>query len=262
MIKPVDLEKAMPVALLAFPAVVDQVVRDLGEECRNEIVRHAMLELHTTADDYIAGLQPVEYTLGSRGDSFSQTSGFEISLVGALPNMIEKGWDGGDMKETLLSGRNAKVGKNGSRYNTVPFRHMGPNASGRNGAPMGSAYKASRGETEAEEIGKRVYAAAKKLKQGMSLQAGLAPLLQSHHKTDIYAGMIKQQQAYTSASGKVTNQSQYKTFRRVSDNSDPDSWLHPGIKPHHLFDDAVAYIERSAPSAFARAWLALVRGSR
>ena len=50
------------------------------------------------------------------------------------------------------------------------------------------------------------------------LEPGLAPKLKDHHKTDIFAGMIRERKTY-----EETTQSQYFTFRTIStDMTDED----------------------------------------
>lgn len=158
------------------------------------------------------------------------------------------------MKPWLLAGRNAKVGADGKRYNTVPFRHGTPGSRGTHAQPMGSAFsKAGRmSAAEAKKLGKRVYDRAKKLegsrtspggktRWGERLKAGHAPKLKDHHVTDIYAGMVKMQKFYAKAT-----QSQYMTFRRVSENSKPEAWIHPGIEGVHIFDKIAERIPKIA----------------
>ena len=87
-----------------------------------------------TSRDYVGGLQ-------YRADDERAF----IVLEGRVPNMVENGWSGGDMRQWLLSGKNVKMGKNGP-YNTVPFNHGTPGTGGRNvGKPMPkSIYEAAR----------------------------------------------------------------------------------------------------------------------
>jgi len=56
------------------------------------------------------------------------------------------------------------------------------------------------------------------------------------NKTSIYAGIIKVQDA-------VTGQNTYISFRRVSDKSDPNSWIYPGIEKHDLTGKAMVELE-------------------
>ena len=48
-----------------------------------------------------------------------------LTLEGTVPNMVEQGWTGGDLRQWLLHGPNAKQGKNGP-YNVIPFGHGTP----------------------------------------------------------------------------------------------------------------------------------------
>lgn len=246
MILPVQLDDSMiPSELKAYPEIVKKIIRELAEEARNEILRRAMVELHTSFDDYAAGVQPVKYFLPT-GNQMPNGLVAVIELVGMLPNMIEQGWAGGDMKPFLLAGRNSKPTKDGGRYNVVPFRHMGPTTTGRYGQPMGSQFVGMLGAQGAEQLGKSVYNRAKKLVTTQRLPAGLAPVLKPHHKTDIYDSMVRDRKKYAKAT-----QSQYKTFRAVSSKSDPAAWIHPGIPAKNFFKDAQDYIDRAAQAAFA-----------
>ncbi len=231
----------LPSELMAVPSVIQTVIPDIAEAVRNEIVRMAHTKLHSTSQDYVLGVMPVKYHFPSGSIPMEGTPVVAtIVLVGQLPNMLEAGWSGGDMKAALLGGKSAKTAADGTRYATVPFRHGTPKASGRNFPAMGSAHAGDLGK----EIGKRVYGRARRLKprtsehRGTHLPAGLAPKLRQHHKTDIYAGMTK-----TKGPGRST---QYRTFRRVSEKSAPQSWIHPGIEPAGIFVAANDYASRVA----------------
>jgi len=56
------------------------------------------------------------------------------------------------------------------------------------------------------------------------------------HKTNIYQGIYKQKD-------QVTGQSSYGSFRRVSDRSDQDSWIYPGLEPKNLAEKAYSIFE-------------------
>jgi very-short-patch-repair endonuclease len=55
-------------------------------------------------------------------------------------------------------------------------------------------------------------------------------------KNSIYAGL-------TRTKDKATGQSNYVAFRRVSDKSDPKSWIHPGIPAYGLMDKAMENVD-------------------
>ncbi len=264
----ISIDIPAPDGLTDLDGILSTLIPDVVDAVRGEIVRLAHERLGTSTEDYINGLQPPVYhhPPGSRVPSGVSTVA-TIELAGWLPNAVEAGWDGGDMKAALLAGRNAKTAQDGTRYNTVPFRHGTPGTGGRNFPAMGSGYKVKVGlkgggitqsgtmnaETAAR-LGKTVHKAAKKLspttgepggptKWGDRLPegvGGVGPLL-PHHKTDLYAGMVRQQKTYEKAT-----QSQYTTFRRVSEHSDPRAWVHPGIEGRHLFREAAEFANEAA----------------
>ena len=257
----VDMTGATPAVLAALPRVTRDIVVDLVWSVHSEILTQAQRKLTSSADDYKRGLQEPEFSIKRRLPS-TPTTVATIVLVGWLPNMVEHGWDGGDMKAALLAGRNAKQGKDGP-YNTIPFRHMTPGATGRFGQPMGSAHAkaGTMNREEAARLGRRIHRMAKGLegstthagasgtKWGDRLPAGTAPKLRKHHKSDIYAGMVRMEKTYANST-----QSQYMTFRRVSEKSDPRAWVHPGIEGRHLFREAANEIPRIAERLFDQAF--------
>lgn len=217
----------------------------LAEMARGEWIRQAQTHLEGSAADYIAGIQPVEV----------EGNWATVALVGELPNAIENGKAPFDMKPGLLKGPNAKVGKNG-RYNTVPFRHGTPETTGKRvGAPMPIT-----GHTPKGTPTSLIYAAAKRVKAssenatgktvwggrtgdfggyGMRTQLPVKGGRPGAYtwKASPFAGMVKIAKTYKSAV-----QNQYVTFRRVSDNSDPSSWWHPGIKARRFVNRVHDYL--------------------
>lgn len=250
------------------PEVVQGVLESVMSAARMFWIQGAQSRLSSSRRDYVGGIQPVE-----TGPGFAA-----VSLVGALPLMVEEGASPFDMHDTLLgpdvpvaSGpgqRGKRVTKDGKFYRAIPFRHQTPGTEGQGGgAVMGSQFVGPQGlESEriiAQVLGESVYRKARTLKPSIAmpgqatqwggrLREGLAPKLKPHHATDIFAGMVKMQKTY----GKAT-QNTYQTFRMISDNV-PDKWLHPGLPGIHLADEVSAYVERVAEEALAKAAEALL----
>jgi len=244
MIVEIDLTKMIPPEMMAYPSILRDVIPDIAEAARTEIIRLAGQKLGVTSDDYTQGVQPIEYHWPSGAPpSEGAFTVATIGLVGWLPNAIEKGWSGGDMKPALLGGRTARETKSGELYAVVPFRHGAPGGSRRNFQKMGHAHARrphSRGagtmSTEAAtRLGERVYGAAKKLRGRKRLGADHSPKLRPHHATDIHHGMVRQRRQYAKAT-----QSKYMTFRTVKASS--PGWVHPGIEPRGIFTEASAYV--------------------
>lgn len=214
--------------------------------------------------DYIRGIQK---PIVSEGTAV-------ISLVGVVPNILEHGDDGQDMRETHL-GENVSVAPRGQRgkhedkqggyYRYIPFRHTSPGASrGAVGQEMGTPYTGHQSVSDAKKLGREVYAHARSLeatrsqpgmgvRYGGRLSAGLAPKLRDHHKTDIYAGMIHEIKTYEKAT-----QGQYVTFRTISTHTVDEKgrrvdatvgWKRKPIPARNYAEQVSAFVEKIAANA-------------
>lgn len=167
-----------------------------------------------------------------------------VELIGDVPNMVESGRGPFDMKPFLLNGKNSKVDKYGNRYNIVPFSIGTPEALEENFTTI---------------MPTEVYEVAKELETDISTVGGMrsqgvtSDMLPEKyrekitknvfnpkserfeeytHKNSIYEGITK----YKS---EVTNQNSYMSFRRVSEKSDPLSWIHSGFTAMNLAEKAL-----------------------
>jgi len=224
----VDISQVVAVVTRVLPKKSDTkaIVKQLAASAMQQWKRLAQEGLRSSARDYVAGLQHRYY--GERA---------QIILTGMMPNMIENGWPGGDLRQWLLKGPNARLGKNGP-YNTVPFRHGTPGTSGRNvGRPMPpSIYRAAKMLTPTLTAlggagtlyGERLSTSSR----GVTQQAKRILLTKERpwHATSVYTGMIREEKEYAAA-----KQSQFMTFRRISRvKRGPKHWFHPGIKPRRF----------------------------
>jgi hypothetical protein len=249
----IDISGELPKVMYDIKAM-RQRVAELAEMARGEWIRQAQTNLQGSAADYIAGIQPVEV----RGNWAA------VQLTGWLPNQIENGMNPFDMKPGLLAGPHAKSGKNGARFNTIPFRHGTPGTGGRNvGAPMPTTGYTPKGKPRS-----LVYTAARKLAASLETSTGKTkwggrtgdfgglgirtarPVPGGRPgaytwKASPYASMVKVAKAY-----KKATQNQYVTFRRVSDNSDPTSWWHPGIRARRLSLKVGTYVKKQVKKVF------------
>ena len=258
MIEPKTIEIALPIPLLANlnDQSVADILRDIADGAYREWSRLASQELHTTRQAYIAGIVEPAYGPGMA----------TISLVGDLPNVIEQGMPETDLRTTLLgpNAKGRKQAKEGHYYRAIPFRHATPTNAptmGQNvGIMMGKAYSGI--VADAKKLGRDVYRKAKRLapsvgkpgdttKWGKRLaeRVGGAPLLKSHHATDIYAGMARMEKVYGSkATGAVVTQSQYMTFRTISEKVTV-GWIRPATEGKHLAEKVADYVAEIAPAA-------------
>lgn len=169
---------------------------------------------------------------------------------------VEYGRGPWDMKPMLLSGPHVRVGKNGARYNRIPFRHGTPGV-------VGDHFK---------EMPRDIYEAAKNLKP--FVPGGKSTPMRDHgtgQLTGYHLSMAKGQRllgtearypaqvhslttnlatgralmnpvTYQRKSGPfegmmkvgAPKHNRYITVRTVSDKSPHMSWIHPGWKPHNI----------------------------
>jgi len=168
----------------------------------------------------------------------------EVVLVGFLPNAIESGLSPFDMKLGFQRSKKRHPKKGGGWYLTIPFRFAASTSLGE--SPMFSS-----------KMPEEIHKIAKQLKKGESLTKGKIPtpfdqpgrreqiatnkkIYSTYvHKSSIFEGMIKSNQP---------KHEHYKTFRRVSDLSDPESWIHKGLKPRNFFGKTLNEITPIIPS--------------
>lgn len=159
-----------------------------------------------------------------------------VGLAGWFPNAIEQGLEPFDMKPGFKDSKNKHYKKDGGWYVTVPFRFANPEALGES-------------TVFANVMPGKVYEVAKTVLRDRQATLSLSQLPDEfrikgirpevfnkntnevfgtyEHRSSIYEGMKN-----TGAKG----HSQYMTFRRVSDLSDPMAWIHTGLKPANLME--------------------------
>lgn len=242
----VDVTPVAGTILKAMPHTADRrrILRGLGAAARAHWVSLAQKQLKSTARDYVAGIQ----------ETFEDDKVLLV-LTGRVPNMVEQGFDGGDMRAWLLKGPNAKMGKNGP-YNIIPFRHGTPGTTGRNVGrtmpkPIHNAAKRlaptlSRPGAGVGKAGGRTVAYGERLHPGRRMSAQAKKILTKRekpwHATSIYHGMIRHGKEF-GKKGRVQTTG-YQTFRTISSVSrGPKHWWHPGIKARNLAKQVDRHVE-------------------
>jgi hypothetical protein len=193
----------------------------------------AQQKLTTTRADYLLGLSADNSMVFP--DAFTGV----LTLRGKWPNKLETGFEAYDMKDGFKGSSRKKINKDGSWYLTIPFRHRTPGTSG----------SAVGGQAMPDDI----YSQARTLKGGERLRGTETnyPPGQSWtgyaHKSGIYENMKKVTKTYDKAT-----QSQYMTFRRVGENSDPQSWWHPGYAGLKALDTVEPFARKTFQQVFNR----------
>ncbi len=201
--------------------------------------------LKSTRNEYLQNLNIID-----KG-RFAQ----QIILTGKLPNMLEQGASPFDIKQGFKKSnkvkysvpkyRVTKEGKvliNGEKENrwylTIPFRVGTPGTVGEefsNEMPD-EVYKAVKEKTTNDYL--KVGEIPDPYNQQQTRQAiydteGKVMFDEYKHRNSIYEGLAKQTGVYKSV------KQNYMSFRRVSENSDPLSWIHKGFNPLNLAEKAI-----------------------
>jgi len=156
------------------------------------------------------------------------------------------------MKEGFEKSSKVKHTKSGGWYLTIPFRFAGAGALGENEIFSGVLPKAVQSAVKNLVSNKGEFKTS--VKFGDSLKAKDIPdafkepktraafsditskktFEQYVHKTSIYEGVGQSSKTYQNAT-----QSMFNSFRRVSSNSDPNSWINSGIRAHNLAEKSL-----------------------
>ena len=156
-----------------------------------------------------------------------------ITLHGFLPNAIEEGLNPFDMKAGFSRSVRKKITKAGGWYLTVPFRFGAPNTIRFRSLPQ-NVYDYVRGKSQSYEKQKRFR---------VPVEIDGVKRNEYRHKSDIYEG-IKQIRRF--GGGSI-----YTGFRRVSSNSDIDSWLHTGITARKFLEGALGEVNIAEEAEYA-----------
>lgn len=223
--------------------MIDYGIKELTAEFASNWAEEAKNSLQSSRREYINSIVVVD-------DGKMKGS---VVLTGMVPNMIESGASAFDLKTGLLNSPKAKEKKDGSgKYITVPFRFATPDA------VADSPLFANKLPTEIHGIlkSKKVDIPMEGGKRTQGLSAMDIPekyrvpepkksvtnvpesrvFKEYQRKTSIFQGV-------TRIVDSKTGQSRYVSFRRVSNLSDPDSWIHPGIQARGFAEKALEHTD-------------------
>lgn len=218
-------------------ATVDLIQRTWIQYAQGALVHYSggTFRVNSVTGAYVRSIQDgVRFPEDLTGEVFT------TSPHGAL---IEKGIQPFDQKEGLLNSPKAKRGKDGKRFITVPYRHGTPGTVGLPAMPpnvhsiaKNLGFSRRNGLLKSLWTGNRYTWGGRLGDSPIGQRSQIGGARQDAQgrgytwKTGMFSGMVKM--------GKP-NHAQYLTFRRVSDNSDPRSWQHPGVKPRPIREAVV-----------------------
>ena len=195
----------------------------------------AIQTLGSTKDIYTRALVIRKTTIGR--DSLDASYTHEVALTSTRSELalkIEEGSPPFDLKPLFRQSKKIKIPlKNpGGWYLDIPFRFFTPGANRGPRVLPGPVYRAVRRgqpipKPYAEpRIRKEIRYTTKGGKRRVKFGA-------YRHKTSIYTGLQKRE----------SGPGGYGTFRRVSNNSDPLAWIHPGFRGEKLAEKTVQEVD-------------------
>ena len=197
------------------------VTARLADEYVRKWERHIDDNLHSTRGEYKKGI------FSEQVDDYNVILGL-TPRQSKLSMMLEDGASQFDIKDGFEQSDKKHLKKKGGWYLTIPFRWATSGAvaessvfSNKMPRPIEKLVKAQTTPLRLDQI------------PGQFKQLGSNKTSGYNHKFNIYEGISRQQ----IGSG-TENRGGYMSFRRVSDNSDPESWQHPGFEPLKLMEQA------------------------
>ena len=227
---------------------VNLQVGQLAMAARSEWIRLAQDRLETSREIYVNGLRQSESFTALRGGGRGATASYEITLVGNMPNNFEYGMAPFDMKGIRpgwLGGKSSKVGKDGKRYVIIPFRHSTTDSPRFNYTGKAKSVSDPDLKTQLKKTVK-TYGLDRMVRTatGQVVTGTVKRLPKSAPVHPYLQGMVRIQQAISgSTSSGQRGSGTLMTFRVMSENSKPDSWNHPGLRPVNLLAEVEQFVD-------------------
>lgn len=236
----IDLANKFSISRKQVDDVCDNIAKSLASKYAEKLESIANDSLNRTRKRYIENIRVVD------SGRLQGTVLLDYSKD-KLVRMIEEGATPFDMKKGILNGPNAKISKSGKKYNTIPFRWGTPKAIGESNVFSGimprAIYNVAKKQDQIIPISgggvrssglKEIPKSFNQISSRKEIEDSSGKILfkEYKHKTSIFSGIIKQKDS-------STGQNRYFSFRRVSENSEDNSFIHPGIEQYNLIQKAL-----------------------
>lgn len=197
------------------------VLDSMSKEYMENWERLIETNLHGTRQEYMNAI------FSERPDDFTAIFGM-TPRQSKLGVMIEEGASQFDIKEGMSKSGKRKFKADGGWYMTIPFRHA-----------TSEAVAESFSSKMPGSIEQLVKTSSKPLKLS-DLPGNYQKIHTSHagytHKAAIYEGLHRRDISSTDKE----KRGGYYTFRRISESSEDNSWMHPGFVPLKLMEQAIS----------------------
>ncbi len=244
-----DLISQFNISTKEIEEVSDRVVKEVAAAFYVKWQEEAMQSLSSTRDRYINNLRLV--------DSGRMEGAIILDYTkDKLIPMIEEGASAFDMKEGFANSDKRKIKKDGGWYLTVPFNIKAPGGEVSGAVnvlpsevhqiiqqkPINPSTNRSAGLGKSE-IPEQY--AIPKVRAAIVIPESQA-FAEYQHKASTLQGVYRQQDS-------VTGQSSYGSFRRVSDKSDDNSWIFPGMEAKNLAEVTMSKFENNMQNTLSTA---------
>lgn len=217
--------------------MLDNIAKGLAASFADKLIQNAEHDLKTSRRRYVNAIKVID------SGKLEGTVMLDYSKD-KLVKMLEEGAEPFDMKEGFMNSPKVKIGKKGGRYLTIPFRQATPGAIGESDVfafvmspevykvvknkpldiPVSGGGMRSKG-ISLKELPEHLQ--VKQKRPAIIDNKGNVKFKEYEHKSATAVGISKYQDS-------VTGQNTYRSFRRVSEKSDPGAFIHPGIQRHNL----------------------------
>lgn len=228
MLQPISVDVS---AFMESFNIADEDIKQFTSNIISEIATEFSMHWEKAAD--VLGQTRQEYQNSIYVEKVNDFT-YIVGLNGWLPNAIEQGISSFDQKDWFEKSNKVKYNKEGDWYLTIPFRHGAEGTIGEStvfsGTMPSEVYK------QAKELKPRESLKARNLPIGLiepkaKPRIGKSKIFEEYQrKHSIYEGIQRKED--------IKGRGGYTSFRRVGENSDPASWIHPGIEAHNLAEKA------------------------
>lgn len=222
--------------------MLDNVAKGLAAAYAQQLEKTAQEELKQTRMRYIKSIKLID------SGKLEATVMLDYSKD-KLIKMLEEGCGPFDMKQYFLASPKVKTGKNGVKYLTIPFRMATPGAVGENEAfsfqMPSEIYNIVKNKPTTIDVpgggSRSAGISLKEIPAEFQVKQTRASIVDNkgnelfkayQHKSSLYEGLTKY-------NDNTTGQNTYRAFRRVSENSSPEAFIHPGIQRYNLMQKAL-----------------------
>jgi hypothetical protein len=217
-------------------SIIDTAIKNITAAFASEWEQTAMNTLGATKNRYVSNIKVID---SGRMEGTVLLDYSKDPLI----KMLEEGSSAFDMKENFAKSSKKKLKANGSGwYLTVPFSIGTPGASATGFANImpSEIYAQVKNKTVSPETGRSQGLTKNEIPEQYQIPKVRAAIIipesaafkEYKQKTSQFQGLYKKTDS-------TTGQSSYGSFRRVSDKSDSDSWIHPGIEAMNLAEKTI-----------------------